>query len=92
MWYITWLGTFWNSAVPDLMSELRPVVVHVNHIDHNVNGVFYLVTVQVYCMGSQLEKTQTHLDCGNVQSRSIRHRSNNILGQTTNSMSALELL
>lgn len=92
MGYITWLGTFWNSAVPDLMSELGPVVVHVNHIDHNVNGVFYLVTVQVHCMGSQLEKRQTNLDCRTVQARLIHLCSNNILGQTTHSMLTLELL
>lgn len=82
MWYITWLGTFWNSAIPDLMSELGSVVVHVNHIDHNVNGVFYLVAVQVHCMGSQLEKTQTNLDCRTVQARMMRHCSNNILNVT----------
>lgn len=59
---VTWLGSFWNGAIPDLVSELRPVVVHVNHIDHNVDGVFHLVAVQVHCMGSQLVgggKTQT---------------------------------
>ena len=50
IWYITWLGTLWNSAIPDLMGELGSVVVHVNYIDHNVNRVFYLVAVQVYCM------------------------------------------
>lgn len=50
--YITWLGTLWNSAVPDLMGELGSVVVHVDYIDHNVNRVFYLVAVQVHCMSS----------------------------------------
>lgn len=45
MGYITWLGTLWNTAIPDLMSELRSVVVHVDHIDHNVNRVLYLVAV-----------------------------------------------
>lgn len=79
-WYITWLGTFWDSAVPDLMSELGSVVVHVDHIDHNVDGVFYLVAVQVHCMGSQLEETQTQLDCRTAQARMIRHCSNNVLG------------
>lgn len=43
--YITWLGSLWNSAVPDLMGELGSVVVHVDDIDHNVNRVFYLVAV-----------------------------------------------
>lgn len=69
IWYFTWLGTLWNSAVPDLMSELGSVVVHVNHIDHNVDRVFYLVAVQVHCMGSQLEKTQTNLDCRTIHGR-----------------------
>lgn len=81
MWYITWLGTLWNSAVPDLMSELGSVVVHVDHIDHNVNRVFYLVAVQVHCMSSQLEETQTHLDFRTVQARMILNCVNNILGQ-----------
>lgn len=52
----TWLGTLWNSAIPDLMSELRSVVIHVDHVDHNINWVFNLVAVQVYCMSSQLEE------------------------------------
>lgn len=56
IWYITWLRTLWNSAIPDLMAELRSVVIHVDHIDHNVNRVFYLVAVQVHCMSSQLQK------------------------------------
>lgn len=51
---VTWLGSFWNGAIPDLVSELGSVVVHVNHIDHNVDGVFHLVAVQVHRMGSQL--------------------------------------
>lgn len=54
--YITWLGTLWDTAVPDLMGELGSVVVHVDYIDHNVNRVFYLVAIQVHCMGSQLEE------------------------------------
>lgn len=37
------------------MSELGPVVVHVDHIDHDVDGVLYLVAVQVHGVGSQLE-------------------------------------
>lgn len=89
---LTWLGTLWNSAVPNLVSELWSVVVHVDHIDHNVNRVFYLVAVQVHCMSSQLEETQTHLDCNTVQARMIHHRSNIILGQTTHSVSSTELL
>lgn len=56
--FITWLGTFRNGAVPDLVSELWPVVIHVNHVDHNVDGVFHLVTVQVHGMSSQLETTK----------------------------------
>lgn len=59
MWYITWLGTLWNSAVPDLMRELRSVVIHVDHIDHDINGVLYLVAIQIHCMSSQLEETNT---------------------------------
>ena len=92
MCYITWFGTLWNTAVPDLMSELGPVVVHVDHIDHDVNGVFYLVAVQVHCVSSQLEETQTHLDCRAVQAGMILHHSNNILGQTTHSVSPTKLL
>lgn len=87
MWYITWLGTFWNSAVPDLMCELRSVVVHVDHIDHDINGVLYLVAIQIHCMSSQLEETQTHLDCGIVQARMILHCFKHVLGITTHSMS-----
>ena len=52
----TWLGALWDSAVPDLMGELWPVVIHVDHIDHNINGVFNLVAIQVYCVSSQLEE------------------------------------
>lgn len=74
--YITWLGTFRNSAIPDVMSELRSVVIHVNHIDHNVNWVFYLVAIQVHRMGSQLNNTQTnHLDCRTVQVRMIQRKN-----------------
>lgn len=85
MWYITWLGTLWNRAVPDLMSELGSVVVHVDHIDHNVNRVFYLVAVEVHCMSSQLKETQTHLGCGTVQATMIFNSANIISGQNTNS-------
>lgn len=55
---ITWFGALWNSAIPDLMSELRSVVVHIDHIDHNVYRVFYLVAIKVHCMSSQLEKNK----------------------------------
>lgn len=57
--FITWLGTFRNGAVPDLVRELGPVVVHVDHVDHNVDGVFHLVPIQVHRMSSQLKATKT---------------------------------
>lgn len=74
------------------MSELWSVVVHVDHIDHNVNRVFYLVAVQVHCVSSQLEGTQTHLDCNTVQAQMIHHSSNITLGHNTHSVSRAELL
>lgn len=77
----TWLGTLWNSAVPDLMSELGSVVIHVDHIDHNVNGVFYLVAVQVHCMSPQLRETQTHLDCRVAQAQLCKQHSGQIATQ-----------
>ncbi len=92
MWYITWFGALWNTAVPDLMSELGSVVVHVDHIDHDVDGVFYLVAVQVHRMSSQLEETQTQPDCGTVQAGMILHSLNNFLGQTTHSRSPTKVL
>lgn len=55
VWAPTWFGALRDGAVPDLMNELWPVVVHVNHIDHNVNGALYLVTVQIHSMSSQLQ-------------------------------------
>lgn len=58
---ITWLGTLWNSAIPDLMGELGSVVVHIDHIDHNVNRVFYLVAIKVHCMSSQLKEEKRHI-------------------------------
>jgi len=54
---LTWLGTLGNSAIPDLMAEFRSVVVHVDHVDHNINRVLNLVPVQVHCVSSQLEES-----------------------------------
>lgn len=51
----TWFRALRDGAVPYLMDELWPVVVHVNHIDYNVDGALYLVTIQIHSMGSQLE-------------------------------------
>ena len=48
----TWPGPLRYCPIPDLMSKLRPVVILVDHVDDNVNGVLNLVTVNVHCMCS----------------------------------------
>lgn len=59
---VTWLGALRDGAVPDGVVEFGPVVVHVNHIDHNVNGVFHLVAVQVHRVSSQLKEDKVTLE------------------------------
>lgn len=58
---LTWFGALWNSSVPDLVSELWSVVIHVNYVDHNIYGVFHLVAIQVYCMSSQLKENKKNM-------------------------------
>lgn len=60
--FLTWLGTLRNGAVPDLVAKFRSVVVHVNHVDEDINGVLNLVAVHVHRMSSQLEK-KTNIVC-----------------------------
>ena len=51
---LTWFGPFSHRAVVHLVLKLGPVVVHVDHVDVQIDGVLHLVTVHVYRVGSQL--------------------------------------
>lgn len=53
----TWLGALVHGAVVDLVKELWAVVVHVDDVDVQVNGVLHLVAVHVHSVGSQLGAT-----------------------------------
>lgn len=50
----TRLGSLWYRAIEDGVCELRSVVVLVNDINDDVNGVLHLIPIQVHSMGSQL--------------------------------------
>lgn len=52
----TWLGALIHRAVPDLMGKLWSVVVHVNDIDDNIDGILHLIAVDVHSMSTQLEQ------------------------------------
>lgn len=51
---LTWFGAFGHRAVVHLILKLRSVVVHVDHIDVQVDWILNLVAVHVHCVGSQL--------------------------------------
>lgn len=53
------------------MAKFRSVVIHVNHVDVNINGVLNLVAVQVDCMSSQLEKKDRNIVCRFQKAREI---------------------
>ena len=55
---LTWLGAFIHGAVVHLVKELGAVVVHVNDVDVQVDGVLHLVAVHVHSMCSELERKQ----------------------------------
>lgn len=56
----TWFGAFGHGAVVHLILELGPIVVHVDHIYVEVDGILHLVSVHVHGVSSQLwvQKTQ----------------------------------
>lgn len=51
-WSLTWFGAFVHGAVVNLVFKLRPVVVHVDDEDVEIDGVFHLVPVHVHGVGS----------------------------------------
>lgn len=55
---LTWLGAFVHGAVIHLVEELGAVVVHVDDIDVQVDGVLHLVAVHIHSMCSELEGKQ----------------------------------
>lgn len=55
---LTWLGAFVHGPVVHLVEELGAVVVHVNDVDVQVDGVLHLVAVHVHGMCSELERKQ----------------------------------
>lgn len=58
---LTGLGPLRYRAVEGCVCELGPVVVLVNDVNDDVNGVLHLVAVQVHGVSSQLwNNTQTH--------------------------------
>lgn len=52
---LTWLGALVHGAVVQLVEELRPVVVHVDDVDVQVDGVLHLVAVHVHRVRPELE-------------------------------------
>lgn len=57
---LTWLGALVHGAIVDLVDELGAVVIHVDDVDVQVDGVLHLVTVHVHGVGSELRATHTH--------------------------------
>lgn len=52
---LTWLGALVHGAVVQLVEELGPVVVHVDDVDVQVDGVLHLVAVHVHRVRPELE-------------------------------------
>jgi len=52
---LTGPGELGDGAVPDLVFELWRVVVHVDHVDHDVNRVLHRVSVLVHDVYPHLE-------------------------------------
>lgn len=50
----TWFGSFCHRAVIHLVLKLGSVVIHVDHIDVQVDRILHLVPVHVHCMCTQL--------------------------------------
>lgn len=50
----TWFRAFINRSIIDLVDELGPVVVHINHIDVKVNRILHLVSIHIHCMSPEL--------------------------------------
>lgn len=50
----TWFRAFINRSIIDLVDELWPVVIHINHVDVKVNGILHLVSIHVHCMSPEL--------------------------------------
>lgn len=60
----TRLGSLGDGAIKDAVSELWSVVVLVDDINDDVDGVLHLIPIQVHCVGSQLytdTQTCTHI-------------------------------
>lgn len=66
--YRTWFGSFINGSVIDLVYELWSVVIHVNNVDVEINGVLYFVSIHIHCMCSKLlrkrEEGENHVNNG----------------------------
>ena len=58
VWDLTGLGPLGNGAVPHLVLKLGPVVVHVDDVNDDVDGVLHLVPVQVHSVGPQLNTSK----------------------------------
>lgn len=52
---LTGLGALVHGAVVDLLDELGPVVVHVDDVDVQVDGVLHLVPIHVHGVSAELE-------------------------------------
>lgn len=66
---VTWFGAFCHRAVVHLVLELGPVVVHVDHIYVEVDGILHLVSVHVDGMSSQLWTQTTQGSPGSALNR-----------------------
>lgn len=66
---VTWFGAFCHRAVVHLVLELGPVVVHVDHIYVQVDGILHLVSVHVDGMSSQLWMQTTQGSPGSALNR-----------------------
>lgn len=53
MWTcVTWFGALIHGSVPDLVCELGPVVVHIDDINNDVDGVLHLVPIDVHSVST----------------------------------------
>lgn len=56
---LTWFGSLRHRSVVHLVVKLRPVVVHVDDVDVEVDGVLHLVAIHVHSVGAQLQAKQS---------------------------------
>lgn len=66
---VTRLGSFRYRAIENSVCELWSVVILVDDVNDDVDGVLHLIPVQVHSVGPQLEDTHTHTHAGALSNK-----------------------